>query len=82
MSNFLLLKLIFVGGERHVAHELSRYAALVVANFFVNEFITYFLVEKLNVWYMLAQFLVVGVLAVVNFFIYRSQVFQTVQQKE
>ena len=82
VSNFLLLKLIFVGGERHVAHELSRYAALVVANFFVNEFITYILVEKLNMWYMLAQFLVVGVLAVVNFFIYRSQVFQTVQQKE
>ncbi len=82
VTNFLLLKLIFVGGGRKIAHELSRYALLVFVNFFLNELATYVLVEKLDMWYMLAQLLIVGTLAIMNFFVYRSSVFQTIRLKE
>ena len=82
MMNFILLKLIFVGGIRKIFHEFFIYFLFTLANLFVNEITTYVLVEQFNMWYMLAQFLIVGTLAVVNFFIYRSYVFRTAQSKE
>lgn len=80
VANFSLLKAIFVGGVRKTTHELFLYATLVIANFFFNEFASYLLVEKLHLWYMLAQLLIVGTLAIANFFAYRSHVFQKKKQ--
>ena len=79
-TNFALLKFVFVGGKRTVAHEFLIYLLLVLANLFINGIVAYILVEKLNVWYMLAQFLIIGALAIANFFVYRSSVFQTTRQ--
>lgn len=79
--NFFLLKRVFVGGAQKTLHEFSRFVLLTFANFVVNEFVTYVLVEKLGVWYMLAQVLIVGALAIVNFFAYRSSIFQTSRSK-
>lgn len=74
--NFHLLKIIFIGGSRRISHEFSRYIFLVLINVILNEAATYVLVEVFNMWYMLAQFLVIGALAIMNFFAYRSQVFR------
>ncbi|MEK7118427.1 MAG: glycosyltransferase [Patescibacteria group bacterium] len=76
LANFLFLKLIFVGGTRKNSNEFSRYALLVAGNLFVNTIATYVLVEKLQLWYMLAQFFMIGTLTIANFFIYRAYVFQ------
>lgn len=73
--NFLLLKLVFVGGMQRTVHEFFRFLLLAFANIFVNTVAAYILVERLHVWYMLAQLLIVGGLAVANFFVYRSYVF-------
>jgi len=75
--NFSLLKAIFAGGVRKTSHELSRYALLVLANFLLNELAMYILVEWFNLWYMLAQVLIMGALTIMNFFAYRSSVFRT-----
>jgi glycosyltransferase involved in cell wall biosynthesis/cytidylate kinase len=75
--NFSLLKAIFVGGVRKTPHELSRYALLVLINFLLNELAMHVLVEYLNLWYMLAQVLIMGTLMIMNFFAYRSSIFQT-----
>ena len=76
LMNFILLKLIFVGGARKVVHEFSIYFLFTLANLFINEVAAYVLVEKLHLWYMLAQLLIVGTLAIVNFFVYRAYVFE------
>ena len=75
--NFSLLKAIFAGGVLKTSHELSRYALLVLANFLLNELAMYILVEWFNLWYMLAQVLIMGALTIMNFFAYRSSVFRT-----
>jgi glycosyltransferase involved in cell wall biosynthesis len=80
--NFLLLKLIFVGGGRKTTREFLLYISLAFFNLFLNELVTYLLVEDLHVWYMLAQFLIVGTLAITNFLLYRSYIFLPTKHKE
>jgi putative flippase GtrA len=55
--------------------QFSRYVLLTLVNLAVNTFLLYVLVEYAHLWYILAQFLTSGVLACVNFFVYRRYVF-------
>jgi dolichol-phosphate mannosyltransferase len=44
-------------------------------NIFLNTFLLYLLVEQMHLWYLLAQFLASGILACMNFFVYRKFIF-------
>jgi dolichol-phosphate mannosyltransferase len=45
------------------------------ANIVLNTFLLYLFVEQMLLWYLLAQFLASGILACMNFFVYRKFIF-------
>ncbi|OGZ16967.1 MAG: hypothetical protein A3H76_05070 [Candidatus Lloydbacteria bacterium RIFCSPLOWO2_02_FULL_54_12] len=78
LLRFLWLKFVFVGGARKVSREAVLYALVTVFNVIVNTVLTYILVERFHLWYMLVQFVIIAGLTVINFVLYRTQVFRTV----
>jgi putative flippase GtrA len=55
--------------------QASVYAAVSIANFFLNLILMYFFVEKLHIWYLLAQVIINGGIAFSSFLIYRHFIF-------
>jgi putative flippase GtrA len=56
--------------------QASSYLALSVVNVFVNAGLMYVLVHTLGMQYLVAQFLVIGVIALYGFFLYRYWIFR------
>lgn len=61
---------------RGTTGQFGRYMLLAVGNLAVNAFLLSFLVEVLHLWYLAAQIVVIGILAVLNFIAYRLFVFR------
>ncbi len=55
--------------------QFPLHIALSLANIAVNTALLYALVEYLHLWYLLAQFLIAGGLAVMNYAVYRLYIF-------
>ena len=55
--------------------QASIYAAVSITNFFLNLVLMYFFVEKLHIWYLLAQVIISGGIAFSSFLIYRHFIF-------
>lgn len=51
------------------------YFTISTINFFLNTALLYFLVEKTHVWYILAQIISSGFIAISSFLLYRNVVF-------
>lgn len=58
-----------------VHQQASLYAVVAIINFFLNLCLMYFLVEKLSIWYILAQAIVSCGIAFFSFLIYRYFIF-------
>ena len=56
--------------------QTTYYLIAVVANLALNTAGVYILVSKLHVWYMLAQVIMLGFIAVANFFAYKHIIFK------
>jgi putative flippase GtrA len=56
--------------------QAGMYFVTFITNFLLNMGIVYLLVEKVHVWYLLAQVAASGILAVGSFFIYKYVIFE------
>lgn len=56
--------------------QFTRYLAVIFLSLLLNTALVYFLVEKMNVWYLLAQITATAIIAIINFFAYRHFVFR------
>lgn len=59
-----------------IQHQFGLFVTMAVIMLYVNVSMMYFLVEYLNVWYLLAQFLVNVFIAVTNFLLYKFLIFR------
>src|ERR1700732_2682384 len=59
----------------HLHHQAAKYFIVFIASFISNLALMYVLVSTLGVWYVLAQILTSGLLAMVSFFIYKNKIF-------
>ena len=57
--------------------QMAKHITLSLSNIGVNIVFLYVLVEYAGIWYMFAQFISAGLLACVNYFIYRTHIFPT-----
>lgn len=56
--------------------QLPQHAFLSIVNIALNAVLLYVLVEWVHVWYMAAQFVTSALLAVLNYFVYRTYIFR------
>ena len=68
----------FRDNNKKVFKQAALYSIITSANLFINMALLYFLVEKLDVWYMLAQVVIYGSLSVFSFILYKFLVFRKV----
>lgn len=59
-----------------MGRQFTAYCVIAVANLLINTMFMYFLVSVLGLWYLAAQFIVGGIVAVWSFFIYHKLIFQ------
>lgn len=83
-TNFFLQKLwAFRDLEREkTTIKMGLFLANSVLNLALNIFLMHVLVDYLHVWYLAAQCLVIGTLAIMNYTIYRLYIFRSVPQEE
>lgn len=62
-------------GRERLHRQLALYFTVAVCNLFLNAGLTYLLVGAWGVWYILAQIMVSGGIALESFFVYRSFIF-------
>lgn len=55
--------------------QAAGYFTISTINFFLNTALLYFLVEKMHIWYILAQVIASGLIAVSSFLLYRYVIF-------
>lgn len=56
--------------------QFVRYSAVVLMNLFLNTALMYFLVDKAGLWYLFAQVLTTGTVAIVGYIGYKRFVFR------
>ena len=62
-------------GMTFVHRQIIRTVGVTTVSFGVNVVGIYFLVTKLGMWYMLAQIIILGLIATVSFFVYKYLIF-------
>jgi putative flippase GtrA len=55
------------------------YFAISIANLALNTTLLYILVDVFHLWYMLAQFITLGLIAISSFFLYKLFIFNTAE---
>lgn len=66
----------FQNNNRELLHQqLVIYLIVSVSSLVVNTFLLYLLVDWFGLWYILAQIIAGGLIAIVNFFVYRFVIF-------
>lgn len=60
-----------------VYRQLTMYFTLSIINLSLNTLLLYFMVDILGVWYLLAQIIISGFLAMESFFVYKFVIFPT-----
>ncbi len=63
---------------RIMTKQLGMHIALSVINIFVNTFFVYVFVEYAGLWYIFAQIVAGGLIAIMSFFIYKKVIFVNV----
>ncbi len=62
--------------QKKYLSQISAYFVLNLGNFFINGFLMVFLVDSLNIYYLLAQALVSFIVGLNSFFIYKFYIFK------
>lgn len=62
--------------EKRIHHQLILFISLGVFGMVFNALGMYLLVDKMRLWYMLAQFITAATIAVINFFVYQLVIFK------
>ena len=66
----------FQNNDKKVFKQIIIYFIVTSSNLLINMVLLYFLVEKLDIWYMLAQVIIYGSLSVFSFILYKFLVFK------
>lgn len=61
--------------KQKMYQQMGAYLAVALANFAINVALMYALVDGLKIWYMLAQFVVGGLIAIESYLIYKTFIF-------
>ncbi|MEA1962813.1 MAG: GtrA family protein [Patescibacteria group bacterium] len=69
-------KWTFRDNNKKVFKQAVFYFVITGANLLINTALLYFLVEKLEIWYMLAQVVIYGSLSIFSFVLYKFLVFR------
>ena len=72
----------FQDNNKKVFKQVALYFVITSTNLLINMALLYFLVEKLDVWYMLAQVIIYGSLSVFSFIMYKFLVFKKEENYE
>ena len=56
--------------------QFTRYLVVILFSLLLNTVLVYLLVEKVHVWYLLAQVIATVIIAITNFFCYKHFVFR------
>ncbi|MBI4779111.1 GtrA family protein [Candidatus Falkowbacteria bacterium] len=76
VSFFLQKFWTFRDGDKEAMYKQMRiYLAVALANLTLNAALMYILVDGLKIWYMLAQFVVSGLIACESYFVYKFLIF-------
>ena len=62
--------------QKGLKQQFLEYSLVVFITIFLNSIFLYYLVEHFQIWYILAQIIVISFLSVFNFFIYKKYVFR------
>jgi len=65
----------FERNKKIVGKQLTNYLLIALLNLILNTFFMYFFVEFFGFWYMLAQFLTSGIIAILSYYLYKFFVF-------
>jgi len=71
----------FERSEAEVKRQALIFFGVALANLSLNTLLMYFFVDILKLWYMLAQFIAAGLIAISSFFVYRLFVFGNTNSK-
>jgi len=78
VSFFLQKFWTFRDGNKEIMYkQMGAYLTVALINFLINIVSMYFLVDGLKVWYMLAQFIVSGLVAVESYLVYKTFIFHS-----
>jgi len=72
----------FRDDNKKVFKQATLYFVITSANLLINMALLYFLVERLDVWYMLAQVIIYGFLSIFSFLLYNFLVFKKEERYE
>ena len=61
--------------EKQTHHQLILFISLGICGMVINALGMYLLVDKVHLWYMLAQFITAAGIAIINFFVYQLVIF-------
>ena len=61
--------------QEQIYKQLGAYLAVALANFTLNAALMYIFVDGLRIWYMLAQFMISGLIACESYFVYKLLIF-------
>jgi putative flippase GtrA len=67
------------GGLEGLRHQFALYLTVTIANLGTNTLLVYLLVEKVGLFYLLAQIIAAGLIAIGSFFIYQGIIFRSRQ---
>jgi len=77
VSFFLQKFWTFEDGSKDIIYrQLSIYLLIALLGLLFNTLFMYLLVDRLKLWYMLAQFFISGFIAICNFIAYKTFVFK------
>ncbi|MDD4900798.1 MAG: glycosyltransferase [Patescibacteria group bacterium] len=76
VSFFLQKFWTFRDGNRELIYkQMGAYLAVALTNFVINLALMYILVDGLKIWYMLAQFITSGLIAIESYLVYKIFIF-------
>ena len=72
----------FQNNDKKIFKQVVIYFIVTSSNLLINMALLYFLVEKLDIWYMLAQVVIYGSLSIFSFIMYKFLVFRKEKSHE
>lgn len=72
------LQKVFAFKDRNldVHRQIFMYSILYVLSIVITTILLYVFIDMLHLWYVLAQVMAIGIVAVVSFFVYRNVIFR------
>ncbi len=76
------LQKVFAFKDRNldVYRQVLMYSILYILSIIMTTVLLYIFIDKFNIWYVMAQIIAIGIVAVVSFFVYRFIIFKPINK--